>query len=72
MVGRFLKGFSSFRIEVRLPGLRQFRYEPNALPLSNLDYRLLLPLVGQANIALARYDGLLQGIPTKAGSCLRG
>jgi len=38
-------------------------YVPNSLPLSDLDYRLLLPLVGQANAALARYDGLLQGIP---------
>jgi len=28
-----------------------------------LDYKLLLPLVGQANAALARYDGLLRGIP---------
>jgi Fic family protein len=41
-------------------------YAPNALPLANLDYRLLLPLVGQANAALARYDGLLQGIPNPA------
>lgn len=41
-------------------------YSPNSLPLSNLDYRLLLPLVGQANAALARYDGLLQGIPNPA------
>lgn len=41
-------------------------YAPNALPLVNLDYRLLLPLVGQANAALARYDGLLQGIPNPA------
>ena len=39
---------------------------PDALPLSDLDYRLLLPLVGQANAALARYDGLLQGIPNPA------
>jgi len=38
-------------------------YVPDALPLTGLDYRLLLPLVGQANAALARYDGLLQGIP---------
>ena len=37
-------------------------YVPDALPLTGLDYRLLLPLVGQANAALARYDGLLQGI----------
>lgn len=41
-------------------------YTPDALPLANLDYRLLLPLVGQANAALARYDGLLQGIPNPA------
>ena len=38
-------------------------YEPDSLPLTDLDYRRLLPLVGQANAALARYDGLLQGIP---------
>lgn len=41
-------------------------YAPHSLPLSNLDYRVLLPLVGQANAALARYDGLLQGIPNPA------
>jgi Fic family protein len=41
-------------------------YVPHALPLTDLDYRLLLPLVGQANAALARYDGLLQGIPNPA------
>ena len=41
-------------------------YTPDVLPLVDLDYRLLLPLVGQANAALARYDGLLQGIPNPA------
>lgn len=41
-------------------------YEPHALPLTDLDWRLLLPLVGQANAALARYDGLLAGIPNPA------
>ena len=41
-------------------------YIPNALPIATLDYRVLLPLVGQANAALARYDGLLQGIPNAA------
>lgn len=41
-------------------------YVPQDLPLENLDYRQLLPLVGQANAALARYDGLLQGIPNPA------
>ncbi len=44
----------------------QHPYVPNELPLLNLDYRLLLPLVGQANAALARYDGLLQSIPNPA------
>lgn len=41
-------------------------YIPDALPLTELDFRRLLPLVGQANAALARYDGLLQGIPNPA------
>ncbi len=41
-------------------------YTPNHLPLNDLDFRRLLPLVGQANAALARYDGLLQGIPNPA------
>ncbi len=41
-------------------------YIPDALPLTDLDYRRLLPLVGQANAELARYDGLLQGIPNPA------
>ena len=41
-------------------------YVPNELPLTELDFRQLLPLVGQANAALARYDGLLQGIPNAA------
>lgn len=41
-------------------------YTPDTLPLDNLDYHKLLSLVGQANAALARYDGLLQGIPNPA------
>lgn len=41
-------------------------YVPDTLPLTDLDFRRLLPLVGQANAALARYDGLLQGIPNPA------
>lgn len=39
---------------------------PHILPVQNLDWRQLLPLVGQANAALARYDGLLAGIPNPA------
>lgn len=41
-------------------------YTPDTLPITDLDFRQLLPLVGQANAALARYDGLLQGIPNPA------
>lgn len=41
-------------------------YVPDQLPLNDIDHRMLLPLVGQANAALARYDGLLQGIPNPA------
>lgn len=41
-------------------------YQPDTLPLADLDFRLLFGLVGDANAALARYDGLLQGIPNPA------
>jgi Fic family protein len=41
-------------------------YIPDGLPLQNLDYQMLLGLVGDANAELARYDGLLQGIPNPA------
>lgn len=41
-------------------------YVPVSLPLTGLDYGRLLPFVGQANAALARYDGLLQSIPNPA------
>ena len=38
-------------------------YQPDSLPLKHLDFRKLFSLVGGANAELARYDGLLQGIP---------
>ena len=38
-------------------------YIPDELPLRGLDYQKLFGLVGKANAELARYDGLLQGIP---------
>ena len=41
-------------------------YVPNKLPLEDLDYKRILPLVGSANAALARYDGLLEGIVNSA------
>jgi Fic family protein len=36
------------------------------LPIQDLDYKSLFSLVGDANAELARYDGLLQGIPNPA------
>jgi Fic family protein len=36
---------------------------PDALPLEHLDWRSILPIVGNANACLARYDGMLQTLP---------
>ncbi len=41
-------------------------YQPDLLPVEDLDYRQLFALVGEANAELARYDGLLQGTPNPA------
>ena len=37
-------------------------FVPDDLPLRNLDFGQLIGLVGEANAALARYDGMLQGV----------
>jgi Fic family protein len=37
-------------------------YSPQALPLSKLDWKRFLRLIGPANAALARYDGILQAM----------
>jgi Fic family protein len=37
-------------------------YEPLRLPLKNIDWAGLVPLIGEANAALARYDGMLQSM----------
>lgn len=39
------------------------KYHYGAFPPADLDWEQLLPLVGPANAALARYDGLLAAIP---------
>ena len=39
---------------------------PDELPLADLNWRALLPLIGKANGALARYDGMLQTLPNPA------
>ena len=36
---------------------------PDDLPVSDLNWRKLLPLAGRGNAALARYDGMLQTLP---------
>ncbi|CAJ36780.1 Fic family protein [Methanocella arvoryzae] len=37
-------------------------YEPRILPLDDIDWASHVTLIGKANAALARYDGILQGI----------
>ena len=37
-------------------------YVPDTLPLDSIDWAPHVSLIGQANAALARYDGMLQGI----------
>jgi Fic family protein len=41
-------------------------YVAEQLPLSGIDWAALVPLIGQANRALARYDGILHGVPNPA------
>src|SRR3990167_5143489 len=41
-------------------------YHKGKFPPQNLDWARLVPLVGPANAALARYDGLLSAIPNSA------
>jgi Fic family protein len=37
-------------------------YNPDVLPLSTIDWERHVTLIGQANAALARYDGILLGM----------
>lgn len=39
------------------------QYHQGRFPPSNLDWPRLLPLIGPANAAVARYEGVLHGIP---------
>lgn len=41
--------------------MKPFVAEP--LPLADIDWPALVPLIGQANRALAQYDGILYGVP---------
>ena len=41
-------------------------YHLDGFPPTNIDWAALVPLIGRANAALARYDGLIQAIPNAA------
>ena len=41
-------------------------YHLDGFPPTNIDWARLVPLIGRANAALARYDGLIQAIPNAA------
>ncbi len=45
-------------------------HEPRQLPLDCIDWSAHVTLIGQANAALGRYDGMLQGIINPSVLCL--
>jgi len=45
---------------------RPVKYHSGCFPPRNIDWSRLIPLIGPANAALARYDGLLSAIPNAA------
>src|SRR6267154_411121 len=47
-----------------MPAVRTF--VPKPLPRADLDWRALVPSIGRATLALARYDGILHGVPDPA------
>jgi Fic family protein len=47
-----------------MPAVRAFI--PKPLPRADLDWRALVPSIGRATLALARYDGILHGVPDPA------
>ena len=38
-------------------------FVPQELPIEEIDWKALIPLIGRANRALAHYDGVLLGVP---------
>src|SRR5260370_12063230 len=38
-------------------------FKPQKLPIENIDWESLIPLIGKANRALAQFDGVLYGLP---------
>ena len=43
--------------------MRPVHYHTGGFPPANIDWTQLLPLIGPANAAIARYEGVLHGIP---------
>ena len=41
-------------------------FRPRMLPIENLEWSLLVKSIGEANAAVARFDGLVNGIPNPA------
>src|SRR6266581_114688 len=41
-------------------------FVPKPLPRADLGWRALVPSIGRATLALARYDGILHGVPDPA------
>ncbi|MFN3961833.1 MAG: Fic family protein, partial [Fimbriimonadaceae bacterium] len=41
-------------------------FRPQMLPIANLEWSLLVKVIGEANAAVARFDGLVNGIPNPA------
>src|SRR6266568_7410414 len=39
-------------------------YSPDLLPIPNIDWEGLIPLIGRANRSLAQYEGVLYGLPS--------
>lgn len=38
-------------------------FVPDKLPLKNVNWEALIPLIGRANRAIAHFDGVLYGVP---------
>ena len=48
------------------PCVRRRPFFPKLLPRADLDWKALVPAIGRATWALARYDGILHGVPDPA------
>lgn len=61
-----MESASAFHKALITRGMTNMPCIPPKLPLDDLNWRELLPLVGKANGCLARYDGMLQTLPNSS------